>query len=134
MKPHEYRAQCEAQRRGGWSASVAEVDGVAHAKRLDQLRDDIALAIHEETGIELCDIVVRLEGIFPDVLDRFRHAQKKFAEAAALREEASREVRDVVAELRHEQLTMRDISALLGITPQRVSQLVNTDKASSPTS
>jgi ABC-type sugar transport system ATPase subunit len=73
----------------------------------------------------LCDIVIRLEGVFPEVLERFTEAQEKSAEAALLRDEAAREVRKVVADLRAEHLTMRDISALLGITPQRVAQLVN---------
>lgn len=103
------------------------MDCETHAKRLDRLRDDIALTIHEETGIELCDIVVRLEGVFPEALDRFVLAHEKLDRAAALRDEAAREIRDIVSSLRAENLTVRDISALLGITPQRVSQLAPSD-------
>ncbi len=40
-----------------------------------------------------------------------------------LQEEASKEVRDVVARLRSEGLSMRDIGVLLRISPQRVAQL-----------
>jgi signal transduction histidine kinase len=127
MSATEFSAQCEPERHGGWRASVTEVDCEARAKRLDQLKDAIALAIHDETGIELCDIIIRLEGLFPEVLDRFQSAQEKSAHATALRDEAAREVRSVVADLRAEHLTMRDISALLGITPQRVAQLVHSD-------
>lgn len=127
MTPTEFSAQCEAQRRGGWRANVSGVDCEAQAKRLDQLREAIALAIHDETGVELCDIVVRLDGVFPEALERFKLAQDKSAEATRLRDEAAREVRAVVADLRSEHLTMRDISALLGITPQRVAQLVNSE-------
>lgn len=127
MTSTEFSAQCEAQRRGGWRANVSGVDCEAQAKRLDQLREAIALAIHDETGMALCDIVVRLDGVFPEALERFKLAQDKSAEATRLRDEAAREVRAVVADLRSEHLTMRDISALLGITPQRVAQLVNSE-------
>jgi|AntAceMinimDraft_11_1070367.scaffolds.fasta_scaffold04117_8 signal transduction histidine kinase len=125
MTSAEFSAQCEPEGRGGWRANVAGVDCEAHAQRLDKLREAIALAIHDKTGMALCDIVIRLEGVFPEVLERFTEAQEKSAEAALLRDEAAREVRKVVADLRAEHLTMRDISALLGITPQRVAQLVN---------
>lgn len=128
MKHAEFSAQCEQERRGGWRAKVTGVDCEARAKRLDQLKRDVALAISEETGMELCDIVVRLEGVFPEALQKFKAAHSKFAEATKLRDEAAKEIRGVVSDLRAEQLTMRDISALLGITPQRVAQLVN-DKA-----
>ena len=125
MQHTEFSAQCEQERRGGWRAQVTGVDCEARAKRLDQLKKDVALAIQEETGMELCDIVVRLEGVFPEALERFKAAHSKIAEATKLRDEAAKEIRDVVADLRSEQLTMRDISALLGITPQRVAQLAN---------
>jgi signal transduction histidine kinase len=127
MTQHMFSAHCEPERHGGWKANIPEVDCEAHAKRLDQLRDVVAQAIHDETGVELCEIVVRLEGIFPEALERFHQAQEKSAEAAKLRVEAAKEVRRVVAELRSEHLTMRDISALLGITPQRVAQLVHSE-------
>ena len=116
-------AVCESERHGGWKARVAELDCEAHAKRLDQLRERIALEVHELTGVDLCEVVVRLEGAFPEALERFANAHQKMAEATALRNEAAAEVRAVIADLRQENLTMRDISALLGITPQRVAQL-----------
>jgi vacuolar-type H+-ATPase subunit I/STV1 len=127
MSATEFNAQCETSGRAGWKARVDDVDCEAHALRLDKLREEIALAIHEETGMELCDIVVRLEGVFPDILERYRSAHSQLAEATRLRDDAAKEIRSVVATLRDEKLTMRDISALLGITPQRVAQLVHSD-------
>jgi hypothetical protein len=106
---------------------VKELDCEAHATKLNQLRDEIAQSIHEQTGLELCDIVVRLEGIFPDALERYRVAHDQIAQATKVRNDAAREIRHVVAALREENLTMRDIGALLGITPQRVAQLVHSD-------
>jgi hypothetical protein len=121
----EVTAVCESERHGGWRATVPELGCEAHAKRLDQLKERIALEVHEHTGIELCEVVVRLEGVFPEALRRFEEAHLKMSEATRLRDEASSEIRHVVGELRKENLTMRDIAALLGISPQRVAQLVS---------
>jgi hypothetical protein len=43
--------------------------------------------------------------------------------ALRMQDEASKEIRDVVARLRNEGLSMRDIGVLLRISPQRVAQL-----------
>ena len=129
MTQKEFSAQLEAEKRGGWRANVAEVDCEASAKRLDRLRKEVAQAIAIETGLDECDIVVRLNGAFPEALERFHLAHEKIAEATRLRDEAAQEIRRVVADLRNEQLTMRDIAALLGITPQRVAQLAHSETA-----
>jgi len=44
--------------------------------------------------------------------------------ASKLQEEASVEIRDAVYRMRGEGLTLRDIAVVLGVTPQRVAQLV----------
>jgi predicted transcriptional regulator len=45
-------------------------------------------------------------------------------EAQRLQDEASAEIRKVVSRMRDEGLTMRDIAVLLGVSPQRVAQLI----------
>lgn len=128
----EITAQCAPSRGGGWVATVSEWDCEAHSKRLDQLRDHIARQIHESTGVPLCDVVVRLEGVFPEALERLDRAHRKMDEARALRDEAAAEVRDVVRSLRDQLLTVRDIAAVMGVSPQRVSQLLRSDNTPEP--
>jgi predicted transcriptional regulator len=41
-----------------------------------------------------------------------------------MQDEASAEIRSVVTRMRDEGLTMRDIAVLLGVSPQRVAQLL----------
>ena len=45
-------------------------------------------------------------------------------EAQKMQDEASAEIRSVVTRMRDEGLTMRDIAVLLGVSPQRVAQLL----------
>ena len=88
----------------GWSAEVAGPDGfTVTAKRLDQCKE-----------AELPGIICDLEA-----------AKVKMQEAQKLQEEASSEIRNVVGRMRDEGLTMRDIAVLLGVSPQRVAQLID---------
>jgi|AntAceMinimDraft_9_1070365.scaffolds.fasta_scaffold50345_2 hypothetical protein len=126
MAKVEFPVDCEEEKSGGWKASVISPDCEARARRLDKLKEGIAKSIHEATGVELCEIVVRLRGIFPEAIDSFEAAHHKIDRANELRDEAAQEIRTVVGSLRDEGLTMRDIAALLGISPQRVAQLTRT--------
>lgn len=119
-----FRAQCEEKRHGGWSAKIAELDCEAHAERLSRLREEVAATIAAETDLDHCEIVVRLEGVFPQAIERFHAAHATLDEANRLRALAGEDIRAVVSELRAEKLTMRDIAALLNISPQRVAQLL----------
>ena len=95
-------------------------------KRLDVATEQIKDLIHESQGIERCDVVVRVETSMPGIMCDLEDAQQKMREALRLQEEASREIRDVVARLRAQGLSMRDIGVLLQISPQRVAQLTET--------
>jgi len=94
------------------------------SKRLDKATEQIKLLAEKKTGESKCDIVVKVEAVMPGIICDIESAQKKMREAAKLQDEASNEIRDVVSRMRDEGLTMRDIAILLGVTPQRVAQLV----------
>ena len=116
-------AECE-RKAGQWWVRVPDLDNlVISSKRLDLATEQIKDLIHDSKGIERCDIVVKVETSMPGIMCDLENAQQKMRDALRLQEEASREVRDVVARLRAEGLSMRDIGVLLQISPQRVAQL-----------
>ena len=119
----EVKAECE-RKAGQWWVRVPELDNLLiSTKRLDLATEQIKDLIHDAKGIERCDVVVRVETSMPGIMCDLEAAQQKMREALRLQEEASREIRDVVARLRGEGLSMRDIGVLLQISPQRVAQL-----------
>lgn len=93
-------------------------------KRLDQATDQIKDLVQESQGVDRCDVIVKVETTLPGIMCDLEQAQGKMREAQRIQEEASKEIRDVVARLRIEGLSMRDIAILLGISAQRVAQLV----------
>lgn len=119
----EIKAECE-RKAGLWQVLVPELDNlVISTKRLDVATEQIKDLVHEYQGIDRCDVIVRVETSLPGIMCDLEVAQEKMREANRLQEEASREIRGVVARLRNEGLSMRDIGVLLRISPQRVAQL-----------
>jgi len=110
----------------GWTVDVAALDNLrTTSKRLDKVREQVLeLAKAQQVGDSSCEIVINIVARMPGIICDIESAQLKMREAAKLQEEASNEIRDVVGRMREEGLTMRDIAVLLGVTPQRVAQLV----------
>ena len=125
VNPMEIKAECE-RKAGGWYVRVPELDNLLiSTKRLDMATEQIKDLVHEYQGVDRCDVVVKVEAAMPGIMCDLESAQTKMRESQRLQEEASREIRDVVARLRNEGLSMRDIGVLLQISPQRVAQLTD---------
>lgn len=119
----EVKAECE-RKAGQWSVKVPALDDLMiSSRRLDLAAEQIKDMISEKEGVERCDVILKVETTIPGIMCDLEAAQEKMRESLRLQEQASKEVRDVVARLRTEGLSMRDIGVLLKISPQRVAQL-----------
>lgn len=123
IKIHAERTQ------DGWCAEVPGPEGfTVNARRLDQCKDMVVERIKtlaEQKGdLAVCDIVIKVEAELPGIICDLEAAKVKMLEAQKLQDEASAEIRTVVSRMRDEGLTMRDIAVLLGVSPQRVAQLI----------
>jgi predicted RNase H-like HicB family nuclease len=123
---NDYRV--EVARSGGWWAiTVPTLDGVfSQSKRLDQVEDSareaISLMLDVDAGdVGALDIIVTPPPIVANLLGALE-------ELTAVAEEATRAAaatrREVVELLRAEGLPLRDVGALIGVSHQRVSQLL----------
>ena len=119
----ELTAKCE-RKAEGWSVDVPELDLHTTAKRLDKVTEMVKKVALEKGAEDNCELIINVIATMPGIICDIETAQAKMKEAARLQEEASAEIRDVVARMRDQGLTMRDIAVLLGVTPQRVAQLV----------
>lgn len=122
------KVTANAVRDGGWwVVEVVEVDGAfTQARRLDQVPAMVADAVSLLEGIPAGEVEVDLEVDLgdPTALDQARRARAQVEAAARAQEEAARASRAAVAHLRHRvKLSVRDTAVVLGVSPQRVSQL-----------
>ena len=119
----EIKAECE-RKAGQWWVKVPALDDLMiSSKRLDLAAEQIKDLISEREGVERCDVILKVETTIPGIMCDLDAAQEKMRTALRMQDEASKEIRDVVARLRSEGLSMRDLGVLLRISPQRVAQL-----------
>lgn len=122
----------EAVRSGDWWAiTIPALSGVfSQAKRLDQVeataREAIAMMLDIDES-EVGPIVVDVTP--PDGVVELLEALRRFT---ALAEEAAREAnqtrRQAAKVLREEGLAIRDVGTLLGVSHQRISQILSPDR------
>jgi hypothetical protein len=125
----QINVQCERQGEN-WLVAAPELNNFTTiTKRLDKAKELVESRAREIYGNELCDVVIKVNADMPGIICAIESAQQKMLEASRLQEQASAEIRHVVQRMRLQGLTMRDIAVLLGVTPQRVAQLVGHEAA-----
>ena len=124
MRP-KYTAM--ARRSGRWWAiNVPELDGVfSQARRLDGIelmaRDAIALMLDVDPASFDIDVIENLEPLTEDQLEDVRAVREA---AAAMQRRANGKTREFVMDLHRSGYPLRDIAHLVGISHQRVAQLL----------
>lgn len=111
-----------------WAIEVPEVPGVfTQAKRLDQVAGVVADAVATMTGADAAAVEVQLvPAMRPEVQHDVDEAIRLRREAEEARASATEQLARVVDDVLREGLTVRDAALLLGISPQRVSQVART--------
>ena len=98
----------------------------SQAKRVDDVEPMIRDAIAGVLDVDSESFAIELTFVLDsDVLDQVARAREVSLEAAEVQERASRESRAAVQALRKEGLTLKEAGYFLGVTPQRVAQLLN---------
>jgi predicted XRE-type DNA-binding protein len=120
-----------ARRSQGWWALEVTGDGLSHpaytqARRLDQAEDMVRdlLALHFGAGddeVGQIELVPVLDAVLADEVTQTRQAREQ---AEKVRAEATMQTRRTAQHLKAQGLAQRDISALLGLSHQAVSQLL----------
>jgi hypothetical protein len=120
-----------AHRSDGWWALEVTGDDLPHlaytqARRLEQAEEVVRdlLALHFGTShdaVGQIEIVHVLDAALADEVRQTRHAREQ---AERLRADASAQTRRTARHLKEQGMAQRDISALLGISHQAVSQLL----------
>ena len=113
----------------GWwimHARIPRTITYSQAKRVDDVEPMIRDAIAGVLDVDPESFAIELTfDLDSDVLDQVARAREVSLEAAEVQKRASRESRAAVQALRKEGLTLKEAGFFLGVTPQRVAQLLN---------
>jgi len=124
-----------AERAGGWWAvRVREQPGVfTQAKRLEQVESMVRDALAALLAVDPGSFDVEVVEVLPDaVAEDVRQARQAREQAGRAQADADAAMRRAAARLARSGLTVRDIGRILGVSPQRVSQLTPTGGGSRP--
>jgi hypothetical protein len=124
MRP-TYTAVCERSA-GWWAIRVVERPGIfTQARRLDLVESTVrdAIALFDDRPLDSFEVELRAvpPGGTEGVVTQAREAR---AEADAAQDAAGLAVRAAVVALTRQGVSMRDIGALLGLSHQRIGQLI----------
>ena len=121
--------QVDVVRDEGWWIMHARIPRTiiySQARRIDDIefmiRDAIAGALDVDPQSFAIELFFDLDS---DVLEQVHRAREVSLQAAEVQERASRESRAAVHALREQGLTLKEAGYFLGVTPQRVAQLLN---------
>ena len=117
-----------AERCGGWWAvRVREQPGVfTQARRLDQVESMVRDALAAYLDTDPRSFEVGVVEVLPEAMaEEVRRARQARERASRTQAEADTAVRKAAAGLVRGGLTVRDAGRVLGISPQRVSQLTS---------
>jgi len=122
---HSYKV--DVTRSGQWWAiEVPELPGVfSQVRRLDQVDETIKEAIAMMTDVDETDvtIVVQVES-GTDIQALLATLQQSSSAAEAARKQEAADRRHVIDQLRSKGLPNRDVATLIGLSHQRVAQIL----------
>ena len=105
-----------------WVVDVAGI-GVTQSRTLAEAHTWAQGLVEAVTGEASADVTVT--PLLPDgTLDRVRHAQTLTARADAELRAAAEEIREATRNLLQTGMSQQDVAAILGVSRQRVSQLL----------
>lgn len=112
---------------GWWMVQCDQHPGaLSQVRRLDQAVDVHREAIAFVAGVAVEDVNVVVEPVLsPDLRDELGTAERLSTQARQSEAEARRRRRDVARRLADEGLALRDIGTVLGVSYQRVHQLLD---------
>lgn len=122
----------EVERDGKWwMIHVPDIDGLTQARRLSEVEEMARSLIAISTDARLDDVAVDVVTIrldsphFAELLGRAESIKDRRGQIRNLEESVMRDSREFAYYLNADGVPVRDIAELLGVSPQRVSQLLN---------
>jgi predicted RNase H-like HicB family nuclease len=128
-----YRVECEWDDTGWWVVTVPEVSGaVTQSKRLDKVPDDVGEVLELLTGRKPDSYELDIHTVVPGKAGELAaRAFELRTEVEKLSSSVATTTSTAVVTLSQSGFSMRDIGQLVGVSHQRVDQILKESKAPS---
>jgi hypothetical protein len=112
-----------------WMIHVPDIDGLTQARRIGEIEEMARSLIAISTDAPLSDVAVEIHSItvpgLGDIGGKAEYVRSLRERAAEAEAQSVRESSYYAQSLTKAGVPVRDIAELLGVSPQRVSQLAN---------
>lgn len=114
-----------AERGNGVWVLESDNGAVSQVRRLDQAAEEMAEAVAYLAGIPVSEVMIEVQPLLPDSYHRATERAERFrSEAARAQHQAAEASREAASVLVSSGLSMRDAARVMGVSHQRVAQLV----------
>jgi hypothetical protein len=123
----EYKIEVERDGRW-WMIHVPEIDQLTQARRISEIEDMARSLIAISTDQPIGEITVHITNICVngiDVLEEAARVTRLRSQAAKVEQDAVATAGDFAARWTKADVPVRDVAALIHVSPQRISQLTN---------
>lgn len=117
-----------AQRGTGqvWVLECPELGAVSQTRRLDRAAEEMREAVAYLAGLDESEVDIEVVPVLTPELDMLkRQAEEQRIAADSANRDAARATRELVARMRDQGYTLRDIGTILGVSHQRVGSLAS---------
>jgi hypothetical protein len=126
---HEYKVEVVRDGRW-WMIHVPEIDGLTQARRVDEVEDMARSLIAISTDTPLSDVSIHVVSVtvagIGDIAETAHRVEHLRRQAEELETKAADAAKQYARDLTREGVPVRDAASLLGVSPQRISQLAKT--------
>ncbi len=126
---HEYKVEVTRDGRW-WMIHVPEIDGLTQARRIGEIEDMARSLIAISTDTLLTEVGVRIASItvpgIGDIAGTAHHIEDLRHQAEELEVQVAAASKQYAQDLTRKGVPVRDAASLLGVSPQRISQIAKT--------
>ncbi|NKR30061.1 hypothetical protein GS966_25475 [Rhodococcus hoagii] len=109
-----------------WSAVFAAEGWAIETRRYADIPNAAREVAARQTGVDAADVTIHIDSVRidgRDVLDEIDAAHEARRQADLASQRATKLTRDLVANLRGTDLSVREVGAIVGLAPQRISAI-----------
>lgn len=112
-----------------WMVAIPEIDGLTQARRLSEAelmaREYIAVTLDIPLEDVAINMRVKTVGAVADIEERLAAIEEERSKSRALERQATADAAQLARDLVAADVPLRDVGVILGVSHQRVHQLVN---------
>ncbi|MDP8017667.1 hypothetical protein [Prescottella equi] len=126
MPDYHLRVERSDRANNPWSAVFVSEGWYLESRRYAEIPSAAQAVAAQQAGLDAAEVTIHIDSVHVDgrdVLEQSNAAREARREADRASQRATALTRDLVADLRSADLSVREVGAIIGLAPQRISAI-----------